>query len=53
MTRDELIEKIRKVEALFKSTQSLGEIQAARMRQNASKPNSPLHLNLRSNSSSP
>lgn len=30
MTRDELIEKIHKVEALYKSTQSLGEMQAAR-----------------------
>ena len=30
MNRDELIEKIRKVEALFKSTQSHGEMQAAR-----------------------
>lgn len=30
MTRDELIEKISKVEALFKSTQSHGEMQAAR-----------------------
>ena len=30
MTRDELIDKIHKVEALFKSTQSQGEMQAAR-----------------------
>ena len=30
MTRDELIEKIRKVEALFSGTDSLGEKQAAR-----------------------
>lgn len=30
MTREELIEKIRKVEALYKSTQSQGEMQAAR-----------------------
>ena len=30
MTRDELIAKIHKVEALFKSTQSHGEMQAAR-----------------------
>ena len=29
MTRDELIDKIHKVEALFKSTQSQGEMQAA------------------------
>ena len=30
MTRDELINKIQKVEALFKSTRSQGEMQAAR-----------------------
>ena len=30
MTRDELIDKIHKVEALFKSTRSHGEMQAAR-----------------------
>jgi len=30
MTRDDLIEKIRKVEALFMGTDSLGEMQAAR-----------------------
>ena len=30
MTRDELIDKNHKVEALFKSTQSHGEMQAAR-----------------------
>ena len=30
MTRDELIEKIRKVEALYRSTRSQGEMQAAR-----------------------